>query len=106
LETIDAPEHYSGENVEEPVRQPMANPSDSSTSQANSASDAGNVRQPAGWLKVAAVAAASGLVGGLAAAWWHRKTLAKLRQEAEPGELHPKIGSDGAAPQGDSAEDV
>ncbi len=36
-----------------------------------------------GWFKVAAVAAASALAGGLAAAWWHRKTLAKLRQSGE-----------------------
>jgi hypothetical protein len=36
-----------------------------------------------GWLKLAAVAAASALAGGLAAAWWHRKTLAKLRQTEE-----------------------
>jgi len=41
-------------------------------------------RRPA-WLRVAAVAAASALAGGLAAAWWHRKTLAKLRQSDENG---------------------
>jgi hypothetical protein len=34
-------------------------------------------------LKLTAIAAASALVGGFAAAWWHRKTLAKLRQEGE-----------------------
>jgi hypothetical protein len=32
------------------------------------------------WLRLGAVAAASALAGGLAAAWWHRKTLSKLRQ--------------------------
>ena len=37
-------------------------------------------QRPVGWVKVAAVAAASALAGGLAAAWWHRKTLAKLKQ--------------------------
>jgi hypothetical protein len=36
-----------------------------------------------GWLKLAAVAGASALAGGIAAAWWHRKTLAKLRQSEE-----------------------
>jgi len=40
--------------------------------------------QPASrWLKVAGVAAVSALAGGLAAAWWHRKTLAKLHQGQE-----------------------
>jgi hypothetical protein len=40
-------------------------------------------RTSAGWLRVAGVAAVSALAGGLAAAWWHRKTLAKLHQEGE-----------------------
>lgn len=33
------------------------------------------------WLKVGAVAAASALAGGIAAAWFYRKTLTRLRQE-------------------------
>ena len=37
-----------------------------------------------GWLKVGAVAAASALAGGVAAAWFYRKTLTKLRQEQTP----------------------
>jgi hypothetical protein len=36
-----------------------------------------------GWLHVAMVAAASALAGGLAAAWWYRKTLSKLHQADE-----------------------
>jgi hypothetical protein len=37
------------------------------------------------WIKVGAIAAASALVGGLAAAWFYRNTLNKLRQaESEP----------------------
>ena len=36
------------------------------------------------WIKVGAVAAASALAGGLAAAWFYRKTLNSLRQ-AESG---------------------
>lgn len=37
------------------------------------------------WLKMGAVAAASALAGGLAAAWFYRKTLERLRQaEVEP----------------------
>jgi hypothetical protein len=38
------------------------------------------------WIKVGAVAAASALAGGLAAAWFYRKTLNTLRQaESETG---------------------
>lgn len=32
-----------------------------------------------GWVKMSVVAAASGILGGLAAAWYYRKTLAQLR---------------------------
>ena len=35
------------------------------------------------WIKVSAVAAASALVGGLAAAWFYRKTVSRLRN-SEP----------------------
>ena len=60
----------------------MTNPTnDSSSPQSRS-----EARQPAGWLKVAAVAAVSALAGGMAAAWWHRKTLIKLQQ----GDDHPR----------------
>jgi hypothetical protein len=47
--------------------------------------------QPAGWLKVGAVAAASAVAGGLLAAWWYRKTLQKLR-EAEEDDQNPHFG--------------
>jgi hypothetical protein len=33
-----------------------------------------------GWLKVGSIAAASALAGGLAAAWFYRKTLSRLRE--------------------------
>ena len=33
-----------------------------------------------GWLRVGAIAAASALVGGLAAAWFYRRTLSQLRE--------------------------
>src|SRR5579863_2840184 len=59
----------------------MANSSDSSTSSQNPAAE----RHSPGWLKVAAVAAVSALAGGVAAAWWHRKTLAKLQQSNDGG---------------------
>jgi hypothetical protein len=38
---------------------------------------------PHGWLKVGAVAAASAVLGGLAAAWFYRKTLSQLRDAGE-----------------------
>jgi hypothetical protein len=39
--------------------------------------------QSSGWLKVGLAAAASALAGGLAAAWWYRKTFKTLRQTGE-----------------------
>lgn len=44
--------------------------------------------QSASWLKVVAVAGASALAGGLAAAWFYRKTLAQLRdaEQATPAQ--------------------
>lgn len=38
---------------------------------------------PKGWLKVGAIAAASAVLGGLAAAWFYRKTLSQLREAEE-----------------------
>ena len=35
---------------------------------------------PPGWLKVGAFAAASAVLGGLAAAWFYRKALSQLRE--------------------------
>jgi len=43
------------------------------------------------WVKVGVIAAASALAAGLAAAWWHRKTLEKLRQAQENGR-NPQFG--------------
>lgn len=57
----------------------MASPTESETS---FAADEGEA-EPSGWLRVGLVAAASALVGGLAAAWWYRKTLKTLRQTGE-----------------------
>jgi hypothetical protein len=55
---------------------------------------------PHGWLKVGAVAAASAVLGGLAAAWFYRKTLSQLR-EAEGGVQ----SSDAGITEDESAED-
>jgi hypothetical protein len=57
----------------------MANPSESNTYTSTKTRDA----EPSKWLKVGVVAAASALAGGLAAAWWYRKTLKTLRQTDE-----------------------
>ena len=68
----------------------MTNSFDSSTS---SASQPANT-SPSNWLKLGAIAAASALVGGLAAAWWYRNTLTKLRQ-AEENSQNLDSGSSG-----------
>jgi hypothetical protein len=57
----------------------MANSLKSSTSSPSQTA----ASAPAGWLKLGVVAAASVLAGGLAAAWWYRKTLTQLRQTEE-----------------------
>ena len=36
--------------------------------------------KPQDWVKMGAIAAASAVVGGLAAAWFYRKTLSRLRE--------------------------
>jgi hypothetical protein len=49
-----------------------------------------------GWLRVGAVAAASALLGGLAAAWFYRKTLSQLREaENEIPDFVPESIEDG-----------
>jgi hypothetical protein len=57
----------------------------------------GKPRPSAGWLKVGAVAAASALAGGMVAAWWYRKTLARLREAEEDGH-DPHFGIPGDDP--------
>jgi len=44
--------------------------------------------RPSRWFGVGVLAAASVLVGGLAVAWWHRKTLSKLH-EADGNQENP-----------------
>jgi hypothetical protein len=44
------------------------------------------------WVKVGFVALASAMAGGLAAAWWYRKTVARLREaEAAADDPHFRI---------------
>ncbi|MGA8741651.1 MAG: hypothetical protein WB561_10745 [Terracidiphilus sp.] len=50
---------------------------------------------PNGWLKVGAIAAASAVLGGMAAAWFYRKTLSQLREaENEISDSESKIIED------------
>ena len=52
-----------------------------------------------GWVKLGILAAASALAGGIAAAWWYRKTLKRL-QEGEDASGNPHFG----IPEGDLEE--
>jgi hypothetical protein len=72
----------------------MASSFESEKSSASNAADT----PPPGWLKLGVVAAASVFAGGLAAAWWYRKTLTRLRQaEEKPVNPHFGISEDDAA---------
>jgi len=57
----------------------MASPLESLPSSPDNTKDS----HPRGWLSVGIIAAASALAGGVAAAWYYRKTLTRLRQ-AQP----------------------
>ena len=56
-------------------------PLDSSTS-----IDRDNPKTFPAWIKVGAIAAASALAGGIAAAWFYRKTIEKLREAGSEGQ--------------------
>ena len=49
---------------------------------------AGGAPRPRGWFRVSVLAATSALAGGLAAAWYYRKTLIRLRQAGESNEAY------------------
>jgi hypothetical protein len=53
------------------------------------------------WLKLGVIAAASALAGGVAAAWWYRNTLKKLRQ-ADERLANPEYGISGDDPADES----
>ena len=54
--------------------------SSTSTGESRGPQTAGSGALHLDWLKVGAVAAASAVLGGLAAAWFYRKTLSQLRE--------------------------
>jgi hypothetical protein len=65
--------------------------------------------QPAGespskWWKIALVSAGSALAGGVAAAWWYRKTLTKLQESGETPQ-DPHFGIFGSGSTSASDED-
>ena len=61
--------------------------------------------KPSNWLRIGLVAAASAVAGGVAAAWWYRKTLNKLHESGENGE-NPQFGISAGDPVEDSFDDV
>ncbi len=69
----------------------MTRPLESTTS-SDSPAAAG---EPSGWIKLGVVAAATALAGGLAAAWWYRNAVKRLRQVDEnPSDSHFGIHED------------
>ena len=59
-------------------------------------SDSSTTKHPpgarvSGWLKLGLIASASAFAGGLAAAWWYRKTLKTLSQTDEMSQ-YPQFG--------------
>ena len=64
-------------NMPEPIK--SMKPASSQTQGLVSPPD-GNSGRPGSWLQVGAIAAASAVLGGLAAAWFYRHTLSKLRE--------------------------
>jgi hypothetical protein len=61
--------------------------------------------QAAGWLRLAILTAGSAFIGGVAAAWWYRKTLAKLHETAEKPK-NPHFGMPIDQPTDDSHDEV
>jgi len=55
-------------------------------------------------LKLGVVAVASALLGGVAAAWWYRKTLHKLHESGESSN-NPHFGIDDELLPGETKED-
>jgi hypothetical protein len=62
-----------------------------SAESANSPIPSESRQQFSTWIRVGVIAAASALAGGLAAAWFYRKTLNNFRQ-AEPPEENSEFG--------------
>lgn len=55
-------------------------------------------------LKLGAVAVASAVLGGIAAAWWYRKTIQKLHETGE-NSSNPHFGIDSDHPFGEATDE-
>jgi hypothetical protein len=82
---------------------------DSEKMTSNSESDISNKQTPSDGsrgelLKLGAIAVASALLGGVAAAWWYRKTLRKLHETGENSN-NPHFGIDSDRPAEETLED-
>ena len=69
--------------------------SSSATLEANPEGASSKAPPDRGWLKVGLIAGASALAGGLAAAWFYRKTLAQLRQGEHSQDSEVKSSASG-----------
>jgi len=58
------------------------------------AEPAGEPEAPS-WFRVGVLAAASAAVGGLAVAWYYRKTLARLQQAEDAAPVESDVNSEG-----------
>jgi hypothetical protein len=66
-----------------------------------SGKDEPQTAKPEGWLRYGLVAMASVVLGGMATAWWYRKTLIRLRQAEE---ISPN--SHFGISEGDSSDEI
>jgi hypothetical protein len=58
-----------------------------------------------GWLRFALLTAASAVAGGLATAWFYRKTLVRLRETGENPQ-NPHFGMTGEDPVDGSSDEI
>jgi hypothetical protein len=79
----------------------MTNDSESKISEKTS----GSGESRGGLLKLGAVAVASALLGGIATAWWYRKTVQRLHETGENGN-NPHFGIDSDHAAEDSTEEL
>ena len=70
-----------------------------SSDQKASATANGGASAGSDWLKVGAVAAASAALGGLAAAWFYRKTLSRLREAENEFPYPPEESTEDGTPE-------
>lgn len=61
--------------------------------------------KPSNWLKIALFTAGSAFAGGMAAAWWYRKTLTKLRESGETAK-NSHFGISGSSPSEGTDDEI